>query len=266
MKNYLELGRKILSKGELMNTRSGPTRSLTGQILEFDLEKGFPLLTTKWINFDHIKYETIWYLKGTGDLTYLHDHKIKIWDNWAKDNNIGKTYGYQWRSFNDDPTLGDQYQAVLTALREDPSSRRIIINGWNPLQLSEMQLPPCLVMLHFLARSDQKLDLVVYQRSADFCLGVPYDIAEMAFLTHIVAQEVGMIPGKLTICYGDVHIYENHVQTFLTEQYKNKPGKLPTLKTWDIDLATMIQIQLDPEQFELMNYVSAGKIKYPISV
>lgn len=255
MKQYSDLGLKLITHGEPVKTRTGPTRSLTGEMLSFDLSEGFPLLTTKKINFNHILHETLWYLKGTSSIEYLHEHNIRIWDNWATDNDIGKTYGYQWRRFNDDTLLGDQYKNVIHLLKTQPESRRIMINGWNPLQLHEMNLPPCIVNLHFIVRNNSKLDLVVYQRSADFCLGVPYDIAEMALLLHIVAHETNFAANKLTICYGDLHIYENHVETFKDVQFIREPRPLPKLI-----------FNEDYTQIHLENYNPHDKINYPISI
>lgn len=255
MKQYLQLGTKLLEEGELVTTRTGATLSLTGQHLSFDLTKGFPLLTTKKINFNHILHEVLWYLKGTSSIDYLHEHNIKIWDNWAVDNDIGKTYGYQWRQFNDNKELGDQYRNAIHLLKTQPESRRIMINGWNPLQLHEMNLPPCIINLHFLTRNDNKLDLVVYQRSADYCLGVPYDIAEMALILHIVAHETGFDVNKLTIFYGDLHIYENHIETFKSIQAIREPRDLPKLIFND-----------DYTLVKLEDYYPHEKVNYPISI
>lgn len=257
MKKYIDLGLKLINDGELHETRTGTTKSLTGQMLSFDLVNGFPLVTTKYINFEHILHEVLWYLKGTDSIEYLQKHNIHIWDAWAdKNNSIGKTYGYQWRSFNGDPALGDQWQNAITLLKTNPSSRRIMINGWNPLQLHEMNLPPCIINLHFIAQNDNKLDLVVYQRSGDYCLGVPYDIAEMALLLEIMSHTVGMHASKLTIFYGDLHIYENHIETFLKEQSMRMPLYLPKLSInslYDADI-------------KIENYQHHKKIKYQIAV
>jgi len=251
MRNYLELGNKIIEQGDRVETRTGFTRSLTGESLSFNMADGFPMLTTKYINPLHIKHEVLWYLMGTTSIEYLQNNNIHIWDNWADEyNDIGKTYGYQWRRFNGDNHLGDQYKNAINLLKMDPFSRRILINGWNPLELHEMNLPPCIINLHLIARPDNKLDLVVYQRSADFCLGVPYDIAEMALLLHMICAEVDMIPNKLTITYGDVHVYENHIDTFKTVQAIRTPSKLPTL---------------NPD-WSLTGYEPQGKIAYKISV
>ena len=269
MKSYLNLGYKLIASGDRVETRTGPTRSLTGQSLSFDLSEGFPLLTSKYINFNHIKHEGIWYLMGTDSIKYLKDHNIHIWDAWASpEDSIGPTYGYQWRNFNNDSDNGDQFRAVVSMLRTDRSTRRAIINGWNPLQLAEMALPPCIVNLHFIPRGSidanttQLLDLVVYQRSADFCLGVPYDIAEMALLLHIMSELAGYTPGKLTVMYGDLHIYENHIQTFLTEQASNPTHLLPTLANLSI---TPINEYFDIK-CDLINYIHGPRIRYELAV
>lgn len=254
MRNYIELGSKIIMDGKYKKGRNATTLSMTGQMLEFNMADGFPLLTSKYINFNHILHETLWYLQGTTSIEYLHKHNIHIWDNWAKNNDIGKTYGYQWREFNGNDELGDQWINAQILLKSNPTSRRIIINGWNPLQLHEMALPPCLINLHFLS-NEGKLDLVVYQRSADFCLGVPYDIAEMALLLHIMARDTDLKPNKLTIMYGDIHIYENHISKFVNVQMQREPRELPRLV-----------MSHKNEDITLLNYNPHDKINFKISI
>lgn len=258
MENYRKLAQKILDQGFLENTRSGSTMTLHGEMLKFDLQKGFPLLTTKYINFDHIKHETLWYLKGTDKITYLKENNINIWNAWADENDsIGPTYGVQWRNFEGI----DQLRNVILNIMYDPS-RRMIVNGWNPIRLNEMKLPPCLVLMQFHTNDfNNTLDMTVYQRSADYCLGVPYDIAEMALLNTLVATTTEYRPGELTMFYGNIHIYTNHIST-LKEQLKEEPQKLPSLiinRVDDIDY-------YKPQDIELVNYKGTKKFRYPIAV
>jgi thymidylate synthase len=250
MENYKQLGYKILNEGSKINGRNGVVYSLFGEQLKFDLTKGFPLMTSKYINFNHIKHEVIWYLMGTDKIDYLKEHKIHIWDKWAdKNNSIGPTYGVQWRNFNG----RDQVKEVINGLIHKPFSRRHIINGWNPNELHLMALPPCIVMIHFNVDSRYRLHAVVYQRSADFAVGVPYDIAEMALLTHYIANEALLEPGSLTMQYGNIHIYGEHVET-LKEQLKAEYDQLPVLKLEHNDLATA----------EVVGYNPGKKYKYEV--
>ena len=259
MKSYLDLGNRILKNGTTITGRNGKVKALFGEQLKFDLKDGFPLLTTKYINFNHILHETIWYLKGTDKITYLKDNKINIWNLWADENDsIGPTYGVQWRDFNG--MKKDQVKEAIELLRHDPHSRRIIITGWNPLQLRDMKLPPCLVLIQFHVDDDLKLHTTVYQRSADFCIGVPYDIAEMALLTHIIANIVNMEIGTLTMQYGNIHLYQEHQQIFRDIQSQRETRKLPKLEIkhiLDID-------NIDSKDITLRDYTSDTKIKYNI--
>lgn len=258
--NYLILGLDLINNGHVKDTRTGKVRSMSGRSLSFDLQKGFPLLTTKYINIKHILYEVVWYLMGTESIDFLQSHGIHIWDDWADSNNsIGKTYGYQWRHFND---ITDQVAEVKRLLKEDKYSRRIMINGWNPTQLSEMALPPCIVNLHFIVE-DNKLNLVVYQRSADFCLGVPYDIAEMALITHLFADDAGLDVGTLTMFYGDIHIYENHIDNFISKQYINMQYPFPTLNMNVVKKSIKDNVL---HEGILVDYKHAPTVKYKISV
>ena len=167
MQSYLDLGKKILNEGYTLNTRNGKVKALLGEQLKFDLSQGFPLLTTKRINFDHIKHETLWYLKGTDKITYLKENNVNIWNLWAdEDDSIGPTYGVQWRNFNHENK--DQIREAIEQLSSDPHSRRIIVSGWNPLQTKDMKLPPCLLLMQFHVDDKERLHTTVYQRSADF--------------------------------------------------------------------------------------------------
>lgn len=264
MFDYKELGLTIINDGELKETRQGvKTLSLHGEFIELDLRRGFPLLTTKKINFKHIVVETLWYLLGTDKITFLKENGVHIWDKWAdEDDYLGPTYGYQWRRYNGHK-LFDQIADVINILKTNPNSRRAIINGWNPIQLDEMRLPPCITQLQFLS-NDGMLDLIVTQRSADFAIGVPYDIAEMALLQHIIAYVTGLKVRKLMFMYGDIHIYEDHLEA-LKEQFERQVYNLPILK-----LDPKIKIEsiddFDIEDFSIIGYNPGDFIKYKVHV
>lgn len=258
MKQYKELCSKIIEQGHFKEERNGRTLALFGQILEVDLSEGFPLLTTKYINFRNIVVETLWYLLGTDKIDFLADNGVKIWNKWADENNsIGKTYGYQWRNYNSE--MKDQVSDVIKQIR-DGGSRRMIINGWNPLQLDEMALPPCLVLLQF-HLVNRTLHLTVYQRSADMMIGVPYDIAEMALLLSMVAHVTNNRVGKVTFMYGDVHIYLDHVITYLTKQHNAIGAPQPQLKIKSIK-SSIDDFSIN--DFLLINYFEGEKIKYEV--
>lgn len=260
MKAYNELVNDVLLNGSLKEARQGvQTQYVSGARMRIDLREGFPLLTTKYINFDHIVTETIWYLLGTDKITFLKANNVNIWNSWADENDsIGKTYGYQWRNFNDQNI--DQIQQAIDTLKTNPTSRRIIITGWNPAQLQDMALPPCLMSMQFV--SDGKtLDLVVYQRSADIAVGVPYDTAEMALLQHMVAAITGLKPRFLTFQYGDAHIYVDHIES-LKKQMLRPLKELPQLF---VNAKQFIE-QYTKEDFMLLNYNPDKKIKYEVFV
>ena len=230
MKNYIDLGKKILTKGHFEHTRVGTTLALHNEMLSFDFKDGFPLMTTKHVGQKSIVHEALWYLKGTTSIKYLEDNKVMVWSKFAdKNRDIGKTYSYQFRNFNG----VDQVKEVIKLLKEDPmTNRRAIINLYNVSQLDEMSIPPCIAMLQFnvFFKDNKKyLDTTIMQRSADFCLGVPYDIAEMSLLAYIIAVYTDSIPNNITFFYSNIHVYTAHVDT-LKEQLKNEPQDLPTLE------------------------------------
>ena len=272
MKQYIDLLSKILKEPEAHQmTRSGPTIARFGEKLEFDLREGFPLMTTKFVSMKHIARETKWYMMGTDKIDYLKEHNMKIWDLWADENNsIGPTYGYQWRHWVadedwqvEDKPVYDQVQDCIDRIKNNPTDRRIIVNGWNVAHLDKMALPPCLVMYQFHVGDNDTLNMTVYQRFADSCLGVPYDIAEMGLILFLVAKITGKTPAKLTFFYGNVHIYENHIDT-LKEQLLETPKQLPTI-TYEGELNNIEDY--DPEKVILTNYPKdeIKRYKYDIS-
>lgn len=230
MNNYNELAKKILEKGILEKSRIGSTLSLHNETLSFDLNKSFPLMTTKHVGHKSIINETIWYLKGTTSIKYLKDNNVHVWDKFADlDDNIGKTYSYQFRNFNG----VDQIKEVIKQLNRDDdiTDRRAIINLYNISDLNEMSIPPCIAVIQFNAYyidGEKRIDTSIYQRSADFCLGVPYDIAEMSLLAHIIGAYTDSKPHNITFFYSNIHIYTAHIET-LKEQLLEEVKTLPVL-------------------------------------
>lgn len=244
MRNYQEFLHKILTQGEIREDRTGVgTISLFGEQLRFDLSKGFPLLTTKRLHFKSIAVELLWMLRGDTNVKFLHDHGVTIWDEWASpDGELGPVYGQQWRAFGFFPTYEseiidgfilrdetvDQIKLVEAQLRDSPTSRRIIVSAWNPVEVPDMALPPCHCLFQFYVTVDGRLSCHMYQRSADAFLGVPYNIASYAMLTQMFAYVAKFKLGELIISFGDAHIYRNHlpqVQTLL----ERTPCTLPNL-------------------------------------
>lgn len=243
MKNYLHMLRDIRSRGTIKSDRTGVgTQSLFGYQLRFALDSGFPLVTTKKVHWKSIVMELLWFLRGDTNVRWLQAHGVKIWDEWAAaDGELGPMYGQQWRSW---PTTAgdriDQLQQLLIDLRERPDSRRHIVTAWNPESLPDesispqqnvaagrMALAPCHALFQFYVAND-RLSCQLYQRSADAFLGVPFNIASYALLTHMVAQDVGLLPGDYIHTFGDVHIYRNHIEQVDT-QLQREPYSLPTL-------------------------------------
>jgi len=232
MKQYLDLLTKVLNEGSTKTDRTGTgTISCFGAQIRFDLANGFPLLTTKRVHYKSVIHELLWMIEGRTDVKYLNDRGVTIWDEWVDGHGrLGPIYGKQWRDWDFSPDrLGfDQLYDAQKALRDDPDSRRIIVNSWNVADLQYMQLPPCHVMYQFYS-ANGKLSCHMYQRSADLFLGVPFNIASYSLLTHMMAQTTGHKPGELIISFGDVHIYSNHMPQVL-EQLSRKPKPLPVLK------------------------------------
>lgn len=230
MKQYLGLLTHILKEGHRKDDRTGTgTISTFGYQMRFDLRKGFPLLTTKKVHLKSIIYELLWFLKGDTNVKYLQDKGVRIWNEWADpDGDLGHIYGYQWRSW---PTYDggfiDQISEAVETIKNNPDSRRIIVNAWNVGDLDNMNLPPCHAMFQFYV-ADGKLSLQLYQRSADSFLGVPFNIASYALLCMMVAQVCGLEPGEFIHTFGDVHIYLNHLAQ-VEEQLKREPRQLPRM-------------------------------------
>lgn len=259
MKQYLDLLRDCLENGTYREGRNGGTYGLFGRQIRFDLSEGFPLLTTKRVHFKSVVVELLWFLRGDTNVKYLRDHGVTIWDEWADENGeLGPVYGAQWRSF-----AGiDQIAQVIQSLRNDPYSRRHIVTAWNPSEIDNMALPPCHCLFQFFV-SDGKLSCQLYQRSADVFLGVPFNIASYALLTHLIAREVGLEIGEFVHTFGDVHLYANHVNQ-AREQLSREPRELPVLRTFGKRRGIFNISPLDTD-FELFNYDPHPAIKAEVS-
>ncbi len=230
MDNYLKLLQKVLDEGVKKEDRTGVgTLSIFGHQMRFDLSKGFPLVTTKKIHLKSVIHELLWFIQGSTNIGYLKDNKVRIWNEWADENNeVGRLYGYQWRSWTaENGRHIDQLMGVIKSLKENPNSRRHIVSAWNVGDLDKMNLPPCHIMFQFYV-ADNKLSCQLYQRSADLFLGVPFNIASYATLVLMVGREVGLMPGEFIHTLGDTHIYLNHIEQ-VKEQLSREPRKLPTL-------------------------------------
>jgi thymidylate synthase len=228
---YEDLLRDVLEHGTPKSDRTGTgTRSVFGRQLRFDLADGFPLITTKRVHFKSVAYELLWFLRGDGNVRWLQEHGVSIWDEWADaDGELGPVYGVQWRSW---PTPSgehiDQISQVLQTLRSDPDSRRMIVSAWNVADIPQMALAPCHALFQFYV-ADGRLSCQLYQRSADLFLGVPFNIASYALLTLMVAKRAGLEPGEFVWTGGDCHIYDNHVEQ-VTEQLSREPFPAPRLR------------------------------------
>lgn len=231
MKQYLDLLRHILDHGMEKHDRTGTgTISTFGYQMRFDLEKGFPLVTTKKVHLKSIIYELLWFLQGDTNVHYLQEHGVRIWNEWADpDGELGHIYGYQWRSWPDyDGGNIDQISQAVEAIKNNPDSRRIIVSAWNVADLDRMNLPPCHAFFQFYVSPDGRLSCQLYQRSADCFLGVPFNIASYALLTMMMAQVCGLRPGEFIHTLGDAHIYLNHLdQVHL--QLERDPRPLPRM-------------------------------------
>jgi len=264
MRQYLDLLRAIKERGVRKGDRTGTgTLSLFGYQMRFDLEAGFAVLTTKKLHLRSIIHELLWFLKGDTNIKYLRDNEVTIWDEWADANgDLGPVYGAQWRTWRTaDGRQIDQIQRALDMIRNEPSSRRIIVSAWNVGEIEQMALAPCHALFQFHV-AQGRLSCQLYQRSADVFLGVPFNIASYALLLHMMAQQTGLKPGELIWTGGDCHLYTNHmVQTEL--QLTREPLPLPRLV---IKRKPESLFEYRFEDFELIDYYAHGSIKAPIAV
>lgn len=264
MQAYLDLLQKIINEGSVKNDRTGTgTKSLFGYQMRFDLNAGFPLMTTKKLHIKSIIYELLWFLKGDTNINYLKDHGVKIWDEWADaQGDLGPVYGRQWRSWPaPDGRSIDQISQVVNTIKNNPDSRRMIVSAWNVAELDEMALCPCHCLFQFYV-ADGKLSCQLYQRSADVFLGVPFNIASYALLTHMIAQVVGLQVGYFVHSFGDVHLYSNHLDQ-AKEQLARIPRKLPLLK---ISPSAKDIFNFNFDDFEFIDYSPYPTIKAPVAV
>ncbi|MGY4719949.1 thymidylate synthase [Naumannella cuiyingiana] len=264
MQQYLELLDKVLNQGVRKDDRTGTgTLSLFGHQMRFDLNAGFPLVTTKKVHLRSVVGELLWFLRGDTNVAWLREHGVTIWDEWADEaGELGPVYGYQWRSWpTPDGRHVDQIRTVIDNIRSNPDSRRHLVNAWNVAELDEMALPPCHTMFQFYV-ADGKLSCQLYQRSADVFLGVPFNIASYALLTHMVAQVCGLGVGDFVHTTGDTHLYLNHLDQVRT-QLAREPRPLPTLR---LDPAVRDIDAFSFEHIAVENYDPHPPIKAPVAV
>ena len=264
MKQYLDLLEHVLSNGTEKHDRTGTgTISVFGYQMRFNLEEGFPLLTTKKLHLRSIIYELLWFLRGDTNVKYLHDNKVTIWDEWAReDGSLGPIYGKQWRSWGcGDGKSVDQIANLIEEIKRNPDSRRLLVSAWNVGELEEMALPPCHIIFQFYV-ADGKLSCQLYQRSADIFLGVPFNIASYALLTMMIAQVCGLKPGDFIHTLGDAHIYLNHIEQCRL-QLTREPRQLPTMR---INPERKRINDFVYEDFTLENYNPHPHIKGEVSV
>lgn len=265
MKQYLELIRKIEREGVLKSDRTGVgTKSIFGYQMRFDLEKGFPLLTTKKVHLKSIIYELLWFIKGDTNITYLNEHGVTIWNEWADaQGNLGPVYGHQWRSWPREDGKGtiDQLSNVIETIKKNPDSRRLIVSAWNVAEVEQMALPPCHALFQFYV-AEGRLSCQLYQRSADVFLGVPFNIASYALLTMMIAQVCGLKPGEFVHTLGDAHIYTNHFEQARL-QLTREPRRLPRM-ILNPEVKDIFDFKY--EDFTLEGYDPYPAIKAPIAV
>lgn len=262
MKQYLELLKDIMENGQDGENRTGEmARKVFGRQKRFDLQEGFPLVTTKKMFLKGIIYELLWFLQGNTNIKYLLDNNVHIWDEWADENgDLGPVYGHQWRDWNSDGI--DQIKDVIDRIKKDPTDRRLIITAWNPSQIGQMALAPCHCLFQFDVTPDGKLNCQLYQRSCDMFLGVPFNIASYALLTMMIAQVCGLKAGEFVHTYGNAHIYHNHFEQ-VKEQLSRTPYPLPQMK---INPSVKNIDDFRFEDFELVNYQYHPALKGEVAV
>lgn len=264
MKQYLDLLQTVLTNGTKKDDRTGTgTLSMFGYQMRFNLQEGFPLLTTKKLHTRSIIHELLWFLQGDTNIKYLHDNNVTIWDEWADEHgNLGPVYGYQWRSWpGPDGKSYDQITKLIDSIKKNPDSRRLIVSAWNVPFIEDMALPPCHTMFQFYV-ADGKLSCQLYQRSADIFLGVPFNIASYALLTHMIAQVCDLEVGDFVHTLGDAHLYLNHLDQ-AKEQLMRSPRPLPQLII-NPDKKNIFDFAF--EDFQIVNYDPYPSIKAPIAV
>ena len=264
MKQFLDLMRHVRDKGVRKMDRTGTgTISVFGYQMRFDLADGFPLVTTKKLHLRSIIYELLWFIRGETNIKYLKDNKVSIWDEWADANgDLGPVYGAQWRSWPArDGGVIDQLADVVARIKKTPDSRRLLVTAWNPADVDKMALPPCHCLFQFYV-ADGKLSCQLYQRSADIFLGVPFNIASYALLTHMVAQVTGLKVGEFVHTLGDAHLYLNHMEQ-AELQLTRTPHTLPQLVI-KRDIKALDDFQF--EDFEIVNYSPDAAISAPVAV
>lgn len=264
MKQYLELLDHVLKTGVEKSDRTGTgTISVFGYQMRFDLSKGFPLLTTKKLHIKSIIHELLWFISGDTNIKYLKENGVKIWDEWADENgDLGPVYGHQWRSWptSEGKTI-DQFSLLIDSIKRNPDSRRHIVSAWNVGEIEKMALPPCHVLFQFYV-ANGKLSCQLYQRSADIFIGVPFNIASYALLTHMIAQVAGLKPGEFIHTFGDAHIYLNHLDQ-VKLQLTREPYKLPELKI-NSEVKDIFKFKFS--DFELLGYEAHPHIKGAVAV
>ena len=274
MKQYLDLVKHVLEKGDFKEDRTGTgTKSVFGYQMRFDLSKGFPMLTTKKLHLKSIIYELLWFLKGDTNIKYLNENGVRIWNEWADENgDLGPVYGFQWRNWNGDNI--DQIKELIDNLKKNPNSRRMLVSAWNPSVLPDTSksfnenisqgkaaLPPCHALFQFYV-NEGKLSCQLYQRSADVFLGVPFNIASYSLFTLMIAQVCGYIPGDFIHTFGDAHIYTNHFDQ-VKLQLTRSPKQLPTI---EINSKITDIFNFSFEDFKLINYDPDPHIKGDVAV
>ena len=262
MKQYLEILKDIMENGQDADNRTGVyARKVFGRQMRFDLSKGFPLVTTKKTYLRAIIHELIWLLSGNTNIKYLHDNNVTIWDEWADENgDLGPVYGHQWRNFNSQDI--DQIKDVIERIKKNPQDRRLIVTAWNPAQIDEMALPPCHCFFQFDVTPDGKLNCMLYQRSCDMFLGVPFNIASYSLLTMMIAQVCNLKPGEFVHTLGNAHIYSNHFEQ-VKLQLSREPYPLPKMK---INPEVKNIDDFKYEDFELVDYQCHPVIKGDVAV